>query len=230
MMDLKKSFLIALIIAGCLLAFTGTASANSITLSKSPGISLSSYTISSTFTVTVFANLSSSSGAGQDIVGAGLTYNSAQLTAIGCSEFNTGTYFVGTAPSPHFAQVVNGVAGYEPFSDIIVNNCGAGAPGNGGLTTPGIVDLIAQQVTVGVGQTSGTIKLGTVTFHLSGTGTFTISAIFGAGGFIGSDFVNRTTGALGSLGVTVIPEPTTIALMGLGVLGLGLSGRRLRRR
>ena len=46
MMNLKKSFLIALAIAACLVAFAGTASANSITLSKSPGVfSPSSYSI-----------------------------------------------------------------------------------------------------------------------------------------------------------------------------------------
>ena len=57
--NLEKGSLTAVAIAGCLVAFTGSASANSITLSKSVGIGPSTYSISSSFTVTVFANLGS---------------------------------------------------------------------------------------------------------------------------------------------------------------------------
>ena len=179
--------------------------------------------------MTVFANLTETGGLGQKIIGADLTYDSSILTATGCHEFNSGTYLVSTSPAPHFAQVVDGASGYEPFSSFAVPNCGASAPGNGGLTTPGLVNLIAQEVTVGAGATAGTLILGTVTFHLDSFGTTSIATQAGAGGFIGEDFVNRTAGIFnGSVSVTNVPEPTTLALMGLGCLGLGLNSRRRR--
>ena len=100
---------------------------------------------------------------------------------------------------------------------------------NGGLTTPGVVNLIGQEVVFGTAASSGSLILGTVTFHLAETGA-TIAADFGLGGFLGADFTNRTTGALGSVTANIIPEPTTISLVSLGILGLVLAGRGHSRR
>ena len=130
MNNLKKNSLVALITAGCLVAFTGAASANSITLSKSdPGIPgsparpPSSYNISSFFTVTVFANLMPTGG-GSNQVTVSLTYDASQLTAVACAEQ--------IGPAPFFAQIVGGGV-FAPATA----NCGQGSPANGGLVLPG---------------------------------------------------------------------------------------------
>ena len=215
---------------------SSTAQANSITLSINGGAASGSLATvsgtSNTFTVTVFANLTDEGG-GQNIIGADVLYDPSRLTATGCKEAG-GTYLLGTSPSPFFGQVVNGTSVYGPgpVGDPQGAFCGAGSPGDGGLLNPGVTNLISQEVNIGVGATAGTLVLGTVTFHIAGLGTTTIDADWGLAGFLGSDFVNRTTGSLGSVSFTnsVIPEPATISLIGLGILGLGLSGRGRSRR
>ena len=185
--NLKRSCLIALAIAVCMVAFAGAASANSITLSKSGGApGPSSYSISSTFVVTVFANLGPTGG-GNVQVTVSLTYDQSVITAVSCLE-TPGLQFVG-----------GGV--WTPFTV----NCGASNPGDGGLVTPGIVLGIEQSNVGAFGSGSfGTIILGRVTYHATADGTDTIAAsLGGGGGFLGSDFVNRTSGIpLGSLAVT----------------------------
>ena len=161
----KKRSSIALASAACMVAFTGGASANSVTLSQSPGLCAlcgpNTYAVSSTFTVTVFANLGPDGG-GQEIVLASLLYDTSNVTALDCHEFDSGGILISTSPSPTFGQAVgNDTSVYVPFT----TNCGAGSPGDGGLLTPGIVDLIAQTRFSGTAATSGTLNLGTATFH-----------------------------------------------------------------
>ena len=182
LINLRKSSLTAVAIAGCLVAFTGSASANSVTLSINGGAASGSLaTVSGTsnsFTVTVFANLTAEGG-GQNTVVVNLNYDSSLLTATGCQEAG-GTYLIGTSPVPHTGQVVGGFL-YGPFVTPHIPNCGAGSPGDGGLTTPGVVNLIAQERAIGIDATTGTLRLGTVRFHFAAGGTSNISANFGLG-------------------------------------------------
>ncbi len=196
--NLKRSCLIALAIAVCMVAFAGAASANSVTLSKTGGApGPSSYSLSSTFIVTVFANLGPTGG-GVDTVIVSLNYDSSQLTAVGCAE-EPGP-LLSTFPLPSFGQFVStGV--YSPLTP----NCGAGSPADGGLQTVGLVLGVEQAFTgQGTAGISGTLTLGTIAFHAAADGTDTIaSSLSGGGGFLGADFVNRTSGIpLGSLAVT----------------------------
>ena len=225
--------LLTIFVVGCLMAFAGSASANSVTLSQSGGIGPSTYTVSSTITVTLFANLTGFQGGGQHLIGVDLVYDTLLLTATVCREEHHGTYLLGTEPEPHFGQVIGGVGVYEPYLRFPVHaSCGLpggspGSPADGGLTTPGVVRLIAQERVLGSDATSGTLILGHVRFHVAAT-TF-IDSDFGLGGFLGSDFVNRTTGALGTLTV-IIPEPTMLVGLGSGIAGLLLIGRHRARR
>ncbi len=78
--------------------------------------------------------------------------------------------------------------------------------------------------------TAGTFTLGSVNFDLTGTevGTHEIENFYR----VGIDMIMNTLGELpgtgpGSSGyVTVVPEPGTVSLLGLGIVGLVLAGRR----
>jgi len=216
MRNLMKTSLTGIATVVAALGFAGAASANSIVVEINGGtgpLNVDTSATSTTFTVTVFALLGATGGGSQD-VNASLSYNSSVVTATACAE----------AAFPNLV----GADYWGPGT----TNCGKGNPADGGLLGPaGIVEIIDQTKIVGLGA-SGKLKLGTVTFHHVGAGNTTIQAFFaaGVGGFLGNDFVNRTTGALGSVTVNHIPEPATVALLGLGILGLSLSGRRMRRR
>ena len=199
-----------------LVGLSGSASANSI-MTEINGdlgpLNVDTSATSTSFTVTVFALLGTTGGGSSD-VNVSLSYDASVVTATACAE----------AAFPNLV----GSDYWGPGTE----NCGKGNPADGGLLGPaGIVEIIDQTKIVGLGA-SGKLKLGTVTFHHVGAGNTTIQAFFaaGVGGFLGNDFVNRTTGALGSVTVNHIPEPATVALLGLGILGLSLSGRRMRRR
>ena len=84
---------------------------------------------------------------------------------------------------------------------------------------------------------AGTYKIGTIIWDTSGTssGTETISAVIndlinGVGEIINGNIINLSSAdiVVGTHILTIIPEPGTASLLGLGLVGLILAGRRSR--
>jgi hypothetical protein len=77
-------------------------------------------------------------------------------------------------------------------------------------------------------QTSGNIpdqKLTAVmTFHADTAGTASFNWLTSGGGLLNLSFFGLTSA--NGVTVTIVPEPTTAGLMGLGLIGLAISGRR----
>lgn len=81
------------------------------------------------------------------------------------------------------------------------------------------------------GVLGGPYSIGTLTVTALNPGVTTIASgafqPLGADGIVNGAFADITGSTVwGSAGITVIPEPTTASLLGIGLLGLALAGRR----
>ena len=93
------------------------------------------------------------------------------------------------------------------------------------------VDYVAGDLATGTGAgNAGVAQMATLVFQVTGTSGFASIALSqtSPGNVIGQPGGTSTTGTLvsGAGGVNIIPEPTTALLVGLGLAGLGIAGRR----
>jgi hypothetical protein len=196
------------------LAFAGSASALSLNMEFAGGatsLNLTPADVSSTHTVSLFADLTGGGGGGVFFVAASIQFSST-LTPLRCKE-QAGSLNDG----------VGGVPSWAPLTP----DCGSINQIPGG-TAQSLEQGVASGTT---GGTFGKLKIGTVTFHVSGTGTDTITPFYVefVDGFLQNDGTTFTSTApvFGAV-VNIVPEPATAVLIGLGILGLGVSGRRRR--
>jgi hypothetical protein len=196
---------------------SSTASALSLNLEFAGGatsLNLTPADISSTHTVSLFADLTGGGGGGVFFVAASVNFSST-LTPLRCKE-QTGTFN-------------NGVGGVSTWGPLTF---GCGDP-PGGISGQNVQTMEQAAASGTVGGTFGKLKIATITFHVNGLDSDTITPFFllGFNGFLQNDGTTFTSTApvFGAI-VNVIPEPTTALLLGMGVLGLGFSGRRLRGR
>jgi hypothetical protein len=213
--SLERTIVSVAVLLG-VMAVASSASALSLEMEFGDASNSIALSVSDTAQVNLFAVLDPS-GSNQGIftVAASVTFGSS-LTPLRCNEQG------GTAN--------NDVGGVGLVWAAVTNGCGPPAGGIDGQNVNSIE--LANNATGTLGGTFGRIKLGSITFHASGAGTDMITPFFikGVDGFLDQDFTTYTSTAPVFSGVVnIIPEPTTALLLGLGVVGLGLSGRRGRR-
>jgi len=133
--------------------------------------------------------------------------------------FTTGELVAGVAVAVDSTGLYTG-----NFTETFPGGFSIPLPGPGPIT-PGSTGIVSSWGASSFGpQTGGTFTIGTVEITV-GAGQFVNPIFTLADGVVtqGSGFVPTTL-----TGVTVIPEPTTASLLGLGILGLVVAGRRSR--
>lgn len=120
----------------------------------------------------------------------------------------------------------DGVTGTGKFTTLL-----ASANANGTLSAFDGATSILTPVLFAASLPPGTYSLGTVTWHL-GTGVSVVEALIAGGDTLAIVDVNNVpsdvTGSvvLGTGTITIVPEPGTAALLGLGLMGLMVASRR----
>jgi hypothetical protein len=176
----------------------GSASASSITLAfVGGGGNTVTASASDVLAVNVYANF-----AGDGFI------------EIAATSVNFGANLAGTGCAQRVTQVIGTVGNVANWERLITNCTGtASAP------------AMLQNTTSGTSSSSGTLIMGTITFHVNGSGV--INSFFRVtDGFFEVGSSSPIAVSHDSLSVNVIPEPTTVALLATGMLGLlGFSRR-----
>jgi hypothetical protein len=98
-----------------------------------------------------------------------------------------------------------------------------------GAGTSGVVGSIEAGALFGSPVTATKFAIGTIAFLANSVGTTVLNSGFFNPGVDGYNDINGTPAAITSFGtasITVVPEPGTAALVGLGMLGLAIAGRK----
>lgn len=162
---------------------------------------------------------------GITLLSIGLTFNPAVLT-YDPGNSDAEDYYPLYAPGQPNGKVVNPPTYLTPFFDPPAIWLGTPPPAGAQ------VNLDFQEANLGSTTATATAQyLGTWAFIATGLGTS--DGVFGFRNSGGNIFqinvvedITDQVGVVGSGLVTVVPEPTTALLVGLGLVGLGVAGRR----
>jgi len=216
---------ISTLLATALLAFSASsASALAISLGGASGSTVNGAQVS------VTVSIDTEGTTGIVTLSVGVLFDDAQLTYNQGASSTTSYTLYNTVTNPK-----TGVVGPGTYLDA-ASSCGGAYPTGGagcalrvGTTNQVNVDFISTGFPT-TGTTGGTTDLmATLVFDVIGTsGSAAISlSLTSPGNVIGDangGAIAATTSGSGS--VSIVPEPTTALLVGLGLAGLGIAGRR----
>jgi len=229
-----RIFAINVLVTALLALGASSAGAISITLTGANG-----QTVTTGDLVTVTMTLDTEATTGITLLSIATMFDGSQLTYLpGSSTSN------GAGSNAGFPLTGNGYVLYDTgakgggayLKAAVTCGGGFGSPTAGAgcqLALPGQVnvDYVNGDLANGTGAgNAGVAQLATLVFEVTGTSGFASIALSqtAPGNVIGQPGGTSTTGTLnsGGGGVNIIPEPTTALLVGLGLAGLGVAGRR----
>lgn len=211
---MRKLFVIMAAAALGLGGFVGDARANSLTLVWTGPTNLTPGQTTTFNVVMQLTEVVTAATAKIDIVGAGILDGSNNLTGTSLVDANFGLRDLAFNPVGICDPFVGGIGG--------TRNCHAPAPGAPSAGNLGGLSL--------AGSNTGTFTIGSYTVLVGGPGDGTIQFRFtpGVNDWLGADGNAIPLPTTNHLNFSVIPEPATAGLIGLGLVGLVLAGRRNR--